>query len=489
MWRILIVFLILSSSPVLAEGKSVNPGSLSIELFISPSAPQTERNEINSNWAAACASLGSAFEIKGNYFFHGIAASHKCRLSSEEADGKIQAGGWILRIVHGQTTWTLNMFFGAAADPDATLVISGGAQVIKALADRQLAKHVAMKIMDDLPMARLIDEKSEKNSFSYENKSENETLAPIEEYKIFGMSYLPETRVWVSRVVGKATLVKDGKAGSWNWAVDLNEPLQSGEAYWAQDARGRGSNARHLSENLEKELKKHNIGATVGEKGKPLHVGFRYGYPISKNYPLISKSSMVGIVTEVHGGLLEGLRWYWDFAPEVKQKINGETMNFSWSRPSLGWSFGFNFDSFVNRVDVTPKIGLMGLNARVPFETDRGIVPVEFRFKSTMNLGIEIGMETASRWFLVRFWGATDASGFVDLGGPGTIKSLRGGIDTYWDLYQLSDQVELSLLVFGFGEKLSLTKNKGDVDASSNVKIEGISYELGIVGAGLIFAW
>lgn len=497
-WRVLIIFTTLMASPLaLAEAKSVNPESLSIELLIPPSVPDVESKEIESAWKNACASLGSAFKIKGNYFFHGIASSHRCRLPSKKKRFP-KKDGWTLKVVPDQTSWTLTMYYGRSAEPEARLVISGGTKVIKALADRQIAMLVAMRLMDDLPMARFIDERSVKNSFSYEDKSENEKLAPIEEYNIFGMTYLPDRNLWIPKVMGKAVLQKDEKKGLWNWRVKLDEPLQPDQAYWAQDARGRGSNASQLSENLKGELSKHNISGNLFDEATQTlydslvsgYVGIRYGYPISKSDSLISEAAMVGIFTEVRGGPLEGLRWYWDFAPEVKKRINGEIMNFSWSRPSIGWSFGLKFNSLiVNRIDVTPKIGLMDLDAKVPFETSRGIVPVKFRFKNATNLGIEVGVETASPWFIVRIWGATDASGFVDLGGPGTIKSLRGGIDTYWDLYKLSDHIELSVLVFGFGEKLSLAKNKGEVDASSNVRIEAIGYEFGIVGAGLILVW
>lgn len=136
---------------------------------------------------------------------------------------------------------------------------------------------------------------------------------------------------------------------------------------------------------------------------------------------------------------------------------------------------------------MTPKFGLMDLSAKIPFEINQGIVPVRVRLKNAMNLGVELGMETASPWFLLRLWGAADVSGYV--GGFGSIKSLRTGADTYWDIYEISDRYKLSLLIFGFGEKLVLGKKGNNMETSAEVDLQSIDYLLGMVGMGLTLAW
>lgn len=496
-WRVpIVLFALATLAPAWAKAEAVRPEPLNIELVSPSAASRNESKAVETSWKSACAALGAAFKIKRNFFFHGIAASHSCRIVSGAGDTR--ANGWTLRITPGPASWTLAMFYDNTAEPEASLAIAGDAKVIKALGEPEVARHAAMKLMDDLPLARLVDQKSIKSSLSYKGKRNGAQLTPVKEYKIFSMSYLPEGRLWAPRMVGEATLLRSAKTGVWKWRVVLDGPLEPHQTYWAQDARGRGANAVGLSENLKNALSKHDLkGGLLDDAATALYAtvssgyaGFRFGYPILQADPLLSKSAMVGIFTEVRGGPLEGLRWYWDFAPEARATINGEKMNFTWSRASLGWALGLDLDSsFLTRIDLIPKVGLMDLDAKVPFETSRGVVPVKFRFKNATNLGLELGVETASPWFLLRLWGATDVSGYLDLGGPGTIKSLRAGIDTYWDLYEISDRFKLSLLAFGFAEKLSLAKKEGEIDADANVKIQAIGYALGIVGVGLILAW
>lgn len=358
-----------------AKEEAVSPGPLNIKLVIPSSVSDLDKKQIGAHWKQACASLGAAFTVKKNFFHHGIASSYTCDAASS-ADAKPQEirSGWTLQITLDQGTSTIAMFYRNGATPEAKVVIATDAKIVKALRNLDVARHTAMVLMDDLPFARLVDGQSVKNSLSYTRENTDTNLVPMEKYTLFSMTYSSETNAWIPKVIGKVVLDEKShpvanknaspsnkgtpaSAGreTWRWKVALSNPLTKNKVYWAQDARGRGANREALGEILKKELRKHGIEGSLVEDllatFKTGYAGIRYGYPVVSGDSLVTKSAMIGILAEIRGGPLEGLRWYWDFAPEVSEKVQDHEMSFSWSRASLGWSFGFDVNhKFLNRL-------------------------------------------------------------------------------------------------------------------------------------------
>lgn len=498
--------------PALAAEK-VRPSALRVELITTPTPSATEGDGAAQTqkpgqkpdkqaldqqvaWKKACPVLANAFMVRKNFNHHGIAKGFSCFFDGKHTGGaKSAKGDWTLKIQLKEDRWLLGLYFRDQAEPEAELPFPNVPKALTALADRKVAKPLAMQMMDQLPAARYIEPKELKKELEYKLRKKEMTPAAPAVYDLFDLEYVSSIGMWVPRPLGKATLKK--KKGPRRWDVTLNADADTSEGFWAQSDKGRGGESDKYKSSLNGALKKYGMDGDMFDSAKDAlldtfargYVGFRYGYPITKGENLITKSSMVGILAEVRGGPLEGLRWYWDFAPETKEVVNGQEYSFTWSRPTLGWSFGLNMNWFINRIDLTPKIGLMDFDGKVRVTTATGDVPAQFRLKNSSNFGIEMGVESIAPWFLLRLWGASDVSGVLDLGGSGTVTSLRGGVDTYWDFYKVSDYFDLTVLVFMFGEKLSLTQDESETVANTNLKLEGISYNLAFFGAGLILTW
>lgn len=225
------------------------------------------------------------------------------------------------------------------------------------------------------------------------------------------------------------------------------------------------------------------------------YAGIRLGTSMTQDVPLLAESQMVGILAEVRAGPLNGLRWNWDFGPEVKKIDNGYEQAFTWSRATLGWSFGFPFQSFISKLDVVPKIGVMSLDGTVGLRSalSKDVVDVaRFRQRDVLNVGIETGVEMELPWFLMRFWGASDISGFVNIDEDAKVSSIRGGLDVYFKLLRLFDHYHLTLLTFASMDQVTMEKmSVGDDPAvgTSGSKLAGITYQIVYAGLGLAVRW
>lgn len=447
---------------------------------------------------AACEGLGKSFVIKRGLFRHGIVRTVSCFEGEKALSTKFtdKEHDWLLRVTKDKTEkWQFEMFYQDEQEPQAKLTLPDGEKMLAALNDPAVQKTIAAQMMDALPMSRLIDQKTIKSRLAFDGRKVENLPSPPDEYNIFSLEYVPGARVWVPKVVGQAKKTKKSKKVV-RWDVTLEQELEPGKTYWAQGPLGRGQYAKNFEDSLGVALAKHGIKSDfLSQSIEALYdtlasgyVGLRYGYPMTKGDNLITKAAMVGILTEVRGGPLEGLRWYWDFAPEIKEKVNGQETSYTWSRPTLGWSFGLHLPWFIKRIDVTPKVGVMDFDASFLVDTPNGKEARRFRLKNASNFGLELGIESTAPWFLVRFWGASDVSGVVDLGGSGTVTSLRGGIDTVWDFYKISDAFELSVLVFGFGERLTLGTNDKE-ENPTDIKIESVSFNMAFIGAGILLTW
>lgn len=512
-------------SPQLPEHVDIN--------YISPPEFKNKKEEAKflKTWKAACTSLARGLTVGKGVWGSGVFKSHACILNKKRVAGVTSSTpvGWHLEVSEGRRTGLkMELYHGVGPKRvlESALELPANDRALIMLKNREAADLLALKLMDSLPMSRVIPVESGILSMSHSEKKVRKSPPPIAppEYHIYALSFDDETSRWLPTYVGRANLVKapklepeikDGKTpkkkktppkepAAWVWDITLDgAPVQEGQVYWAQDSRGRGKNSAGIDGSLGFALEPFGysrdfLTAMLFDTLASGYVGIRYGYPITFGDPLISQSTMVSVFAEVRGGPLKGLRWYWDMAPEVSAIVENQELKFGWSRPTLGWSFGMNINSpIVNRVDVVPKIGVMDFKSRVPLpsidpdETGGTIVGVDFNLKNATSFGGEIGIESATDWFLLRLWGASDIAGIVDTGGDGTVSSIRGGIDTYWDFVKIGKLFESSLLVFAVGETITLSQRAETTEPAPGTDqiINGLSYNLAFLGLGISLTW
>ena len=80
-----------------------------------------------------------------------------------------------------------------------------------------------------------------------------------------------------------------------------------------------------------------------------------------------------------------------------------------WSRPTLAWSFGMEFDNaLISKIDLVPKIGWMSMKANLPISAsleDSKTTTRSFVMTKSLSLGIELGIEHHHDLVLIRLWG------------------------------------------------------------------------------------
>lgn len=497
-WFLALLFLAMLpvASPSLA-GEKIQPMAIRIELTSAAPSKQGKKSlDQAAAWKKTCSRLAKAFTVQQNFYKHGIAKKYSCYFEGKHTGGVNNKGDWTLKVQPDEKEWRLALFFRDQTEPEAEIKLPASPEMLTILSDPAVAKPLAMYLMDQLPVARYVEQKEISQALEYKQpkkKAKAPNAPPA--YDLFELEYIASANMWVPRPLGSATLKKD--KGSNRWEVKLTSQDKVPQGFWAQSVNGRGGEGDKYKSSLNDGLKKYNLDTNLLDSAKDAllktlaggYVGFRYGHPITVGQDIISKSAMIGILVEVRGGPLEGLRWYWDFAPETIQVLDGQKYSVTWSRPSLGWSFGLNINWIIDRIDLTPKLGLMDFDGTVPVPTTTGNVPAKFRLKNSSNIGFELGVETQAPGVLIRLWGASDASGVLDLGGTGRVTSLRGGVDTYWDAYKISSYFDLAVLVFMFGERLSLAKESDDAVGDTNLKLQGLSYNLAFFGAGLVLTW
>lgn len=436
----------------------------------------------NDNDRQGCENLGSSLLIGADPWHHGIFTSHACFFGDEALDS---SSPWRLRLRQDAAELHVGMDFVSTQDGQAqtTPLMEFTVPREPGLTDKTVAQLVALKILDELPMAR----PARISQASSQEPDAADGAAP-EEYVVFTLQH-SSLSGWVPRLVGTGKRTEGSSDLAITFDENQSEPFRDApEGFlWAQVKGGPGA----MASEIEARLATTSSGGLMSAFATG-YAGMRFGPSFTKGDPLLEQSALVSVFTEIRGGPAQGLRWYWDFAPESRAVVDGKNASFTWSRASLGWSFGSekkNWLGFFDRVDLVPKLGLMDLDARVPLAGAPGTTVLStFRAKNILSLGLEAGLESHLPYFLLRLWAAGDFSGMGKLKRDTSVQSVRAGLDLYRDLFTFS-QFRLALLGFAAAENQWLSRAESDIVAGTTRKLEGVHYSLLYMGAGLTVTW
>ncbi|MGE0171949.1 MAG: hypothetical protein AB7T49_04155 [Oligoflexales bacterium] len=463
----------------------VLPSSVAIEF--DPEIDEVDMEGLQK----VCKLFGDLISYKADWWLGGVFADYSCKSGKDLIAGEEPETPplWALKFETQDSMLSIRFVFKASNSlqnrAEAEYKMDLTPETFKALSTKKVATAIAHMLLDSLPGSFVIPGQLLTRKKMAVTSTDDGFPLP-DKLVVFTLKYNKKTGHWLPQSLGHWTLVKDNL---YTPPKELPQ-IDTDARYWAQSMEGRGDAYDDLDRPLDRALIKFGLSKSLINKllfqtVASGYAGVRYGHPLVQDDPLISKAAMVGVFTEVRGGPLGGLRWYWDVAPEVETEIDGKKVSYTWSRPSLGWSFGMTFENkWIKRIDAVPKLGLMDLDATLPVPDpleEEEYLTQKVRLKNEMNMGLELGVESYSPWFLIRFWGSSDLSGFVNISKSGSISTLRAGIDTYWDLFKFWI-FESSLLVFVSGERLGITF-KGDQ------VIKAIYYQQGFAGMGLTLTW
>jgi hypothetical protein len=232
------------------------------------------------------------------------------------------------------------------------------------------------------------------------------------------------------------------------------------------------------------------------------YVGVRYGREVLLGSgalgKLINKTSMFGLLLEIRGGPVKGLRYYYDVLPRTSTSlpgINGPVdTTIQFSRHVVGFSWDIKMPFMVDKLTIDPKIGMWSFNATLPVTSDsQGRVAQvgDFNLGRTFSLGLDIGLEELADWYTVREWYGVN-TGYSIIKSGAKVTSNRFGVDAYFtggpDLPIFGVTFKSAILAFFFYESVDLTRN---VTAAENgpATITGVSYKAGYAGLGLALSW
>jgi hypothetical protein len=330
-------------------------------------------------------------------------------------------------------------------------------------------------------LARMLVEKSPtgwayKHSKDQPSPSTRGQVLPFpQDLLVYKLYYDKKERLWLPRIHGRMAKVQDAEAdedgSKTRYSIDESYgSLRIGKSYWVKslDNKERQSKYRDmirailqgkspLALNHDLERGRDETYKNITDNDEPQtrrlnHVGFRYGKSMAKSESLVNEVDMVSAVAEIGVGLLAGLRGSYDIFPRQTRGSGIELEYFELRRASLGWALTYPMPKVIqpllDKIDIQPKIGLLNLRSHYYAETLDGKTGLDFNAKNVYDLALETGVEKTLSWLRSRLWIATSSASLgVSSTSSVTVKSLRGGIDLYFDLFK-AEGWDINILTF-----------------------------------------
>jgi hypothetical protein len=221
------------------------------------------------------------------------------------------------------------------------------------------------------------------------------------------------------------------------------------------------------------------------------YTGFRYGFSLANGdaAKLLKKSTIFSLFVEVRKTMLAGLRYYYDVVPVESATINGVPVEYGWQRHLLGYAFGWDVDSVIDRINLTPKLGVYTLKARFPRTVDGSTTSEVFDISGALSLGYELDVEWNGPFGVVRPWLGQDVSGSkLGSGSKDSVSTLRYGLDAFFEMPQFSGTrgVGIAFLLFIMNENITISGEDKGLAGEDDFEI-GINVPY--AGAGLSLYW
>ncbi len=529
-----------------AEDIAVDHVRIELDSKKSRKPPQTkkEKSKYFRDWKKTCEQLGKAMTAERGPWGFGSFGSYGCYRGEKKVAGVEKAAKWTLSIADGAKEVTFTMLHnkekvGQISMPPSTATV-------QFFQDDEFTDLVSYAIMDSMPMGLLVTKAGIKGSppqitgrYWRAGKSKDfkfKVPPPPENLTLYRLTFDDASKTWRSSVVGTAKKLKidepkpkkdkkvttlEGGQVIYETQPAVADALSAGPL-WAQNADGPAARKPELEAiikdaqiNLDAaaqngqllEFLKGKVGSIVTsffDTAASGYVGFRYGISVLPAEgdlgKLIKSTSRIGVMVEIRGGPVKGLRYYYDKMPETKLDIDladgtSDTASIASARHTLGFSVDFAPGFLVDRITVDPKLGMWEFNARLPSNiADNGDVTQmsDFNLGRTFSTALEVGFEQLSDWYTLRGWYGID-TGFSLLKQGGRVTSNRLGIDAYFTAGPtfplFGVPFKTALLAFYMYEHVNLTSGKSEDLAAGESAVEGLAYDSGYAGGGVAITW
>lgn len=481
-----------------------------------------------ANLKRACSIINDAFVSRKSARWFMPFSTTNCRTASKLLSETESPARWRLTIDVNDAT----LIFKLILDPNAgtndvkekmdsenedvwqELRINTGKYTIGLLNDEKLMGSVATYLVDSLPYSF---------RFTYDDFSDNgnQILGPemTEKSTQTKSIYYPEKiivytlifdgtqRIFRPHVLGRATKSTDAtrKQVTWNYTGE-KIPEAKNVVLLGHNSTGRSRMQKKINGAIQKRIKflieranrnggltsfsgLESIASAVTNNFSAGYAGVRYGIPILKSDPLVSKASFIGVTSQFRAGPLSGFKLFVDIWPEVKANFYDVDSKFGGHRALVGWSFRMDLDDVSLPFDsllLTPQLGAWNFRMVLPVEDELGVFStIEFNIENAPSLAIELAVESSNSWYLVQPF----VSRSIGAGTKKQVSMLRLGIDAAfappnWQLFS----GKVSLLLFSFLESATFPRSTSSTLANHD-EIQSVKYTQAFGGLGGAYSW
>ncbi len=211
-------------------------------------------------------------------------------------------------------------------------------------------------------------------------------------------------------------------------------------------------------------------------------LGMRVGHSLVRSgEKYITDSMLYSLVFESRGGLFDGLRFYWDIVPTVKdQTSDGQTIKIGWQRFNLSYAWMvFSWGPF-RSVYLEPKIGRYTIDSSLEVSRVGNTSRIEnIKIIGGLSLGYEVRTEFILPPLLLVPWFGQDISGAViGLNTTDSIFSTKVGLDAIYTAHEfVTHGIKLNYLVFVMNERITIegeNNNNGDYQLKMHTPYAGL---------------
>lgn len=518
---LLVVCFVLSIAFENVYANSLSPDQLDI-VFNSRRSFKYDRPEnynFKQEWNSACASFGRYLKVRKGLFASGVFSSIRCKVDTEIKNEGEKISDWQLEVSDTKEKVILEIKYKGILQSEFSFL--GSSNTLKILKEKYFSEVIAYALLTKMPMMMVINPKKIKNRksilgrslvFSEENTL-SEEIEPQEHLLLYYLNFDEKSNQWLPEVIGSAKLNKYTLSKSKKkykvayWDLEFFKGyVERDKTVWAHSLKGR-SNLYSLDEiqsftntlslsMYEKYKDKSLLGSLtkfIKDSYASGYVGLRYGKQILFGDPLMEEVSFLGVLTEIRGGVLDGLKVYYDTTPEVKAITEGNDVSLFWDRWTFGTGFSVDPGLIINRLEIIPKVGLWTFDGTLPVLLSTGAyTSKKFVLNNSFSLGLEGRMEILSPWYTLSAWAGYQKSMPVGENDSVTVTSLRYGLDTYFSVgsqFNIFDtDLNMNLMAFLLFETVDLNSS-AETDVTERFNITDIKYNAIYVGTGVAVSW
>ena len=481
-----------------AQAHADTPDLTKISIHLVGTQDQLSQLGANDHWPQACKALGKSLRPKYGPWGLGAFRAFDCKAGNETA----QLGpNWNLVVIPDKTKVRLEVTLSGISKPLATTEFRATDLSLTQLKNPELTTLLAADLLEQLPMLSAVVPSIYKPNLPAivvkVNKGDKYLPAPPTELSIYSLELDAETHFWFAHVVAIATRKPEAEKNQIVWYLDRKLPKDQGQL-WIHDVGGRSVHHKELSKQIDTVVEELWTKATSPSVPDRLtgqfssaFVGTRYAHSISTGQ-LVNRVSLVSVLAELRGLPIDGLRFYYDIWPSVRETAALGAVRFSGNRLVAGWSFSHAVGGIFDRIDLVPKVGRWTMDIAFNLADQNGEVRnTEFKTVGALNFGLEAGIEKKINRLMLRLWASDDFGTNPLIKGSVTkVNNLRAGVDTLVkgpSLKIRGKDINLSFLLYGLYENMSLTKTGST--ATEDIEVNGVRLQIALIGGGLAIAW